>query len=72
MLVQVIEALFNDAWYTETFIYNVCSLNVEFKFTVHYDAEIAFLISQLDQYLQWCIYCGGMFVQCGNVCIYLH
>ena len=45
---------------TETFIYNVCSLNVEFKFIVHDDAEIMFLITQLDQYMQWCIYCEGL------------
>ena len=38
MLVQVFEALLNYAEYTETFIYNVCSLYVEFKFIVHYDA----------------------------------
>ena len=42
---EFLEALLNDAYYTETFIYNVCSLYVECKFIVHHDAEITFLIT---------------------------
>ena len=48
MLVQVFKALLNYALYIEIFIYNVCSLYVEFKFIVHYDAEITFLITLIQ------------------------
>ena len=48
----------------------VCSLYVEFKFIVHYDAEIMFLITHPDQYLQWCSRYGGLLVQCGDVSIF--